>query len=116
MHRCTKVKQETNHGAIYLLINRLTAHIKIMMTVCANGSLDGLGLVHAKLLESVMSILGLAYKRVIFQMLDLKIKKVFEFSHHRHLKHIDHDLAKLIIKKFISRAKNDIINIYLVYK
>jgi hypothetical protein len=63
-----------------------------------------------------MSVLGLTYECVIFQLFDLKIKKVFEFSHHRHLKPIGHDLAKLITKEFISRIKNDIINIYLVHK
>jgi hypothetical protein len=46
----------------------------------------------------------------------LKTKKVFEFSHHRHLKPIGHDLAKLITKGFISKTKNDIINIYLEHK
>jgi hypothetical protein len=63
-----------------------------------------------------MSVLCLAYERVIFQLFDLKTKKVFEFSHHTHLKPIDHDLGKLITKGFISRTKNDIINIYLVHK
>jgi hypothetical protein len=45
-----------------------------------------------------MSVLGLAYERVIFQLLDLKTKKVFEFSHHSHLKPIGQDLAKLFTK------------------
>jgi hypothetical protein len=36
---------------IYILINRLTTHVKIKMTICAHGSLDGLSLVHAKLLD-----------------------------------------------------------------
>jgi hypothetical protein len=49
--RCTKVKQRTNHGAVYLLINQLIAHVKIKMTIYAHGSLDGLNLVPAKLLE-----------------------------------------------------------------
>jgi hypothetical protein len=33
------------------LVNRLTTHIKIKMTVCAHGSLDRFGIVHTKLLE-----------------------------------------------------------------
>jgi hypothetical protein len=49
-------------------------------------------------------------------LLDLKTKKVFEFSHHRHFKPIGHDLDKLITKGFISRTKNDIINVNLAYK
>jgi hypothetical protein len=63
-----------------------------------------------------MSVLGLAYLRSIFYLSDLKTKKVFEFYHHRHLKPIGHDFAKLITKRFISRTKNDIINIYLAHK
>jgi hypothetical protein len=52
-----------------------------------------------------MSVLGLANKCVIFQLFDLKTKKVFKCSHHRHLKPIDHDLAKLITKGFIVEPK-----------
>jgi hypothetical protein len=44
------------------------------------------------------------------------LMNVLEFSHNRHLKPIGHDLAKLFTKRGISRAKNDIINIYLAYK
>jgi myosin-crossreactive antigen len=63
-----------------------------------------------------MSILGLAYECPILQLFDFKTKKVFEFFHHRHLKPIGHDIAKLITKGFISRIKNDVINTYLAYK
>jgi hypothetical protein len=45
-----------------------------------------------------MSVPRLAYERAIFQLLDLKTKKVLEFSHHRHFKPIGHDLAKLFTK------------------
>jgi hypothetical protein len=34
----------------------------IKMSICAHGSLDGFQLLHAKLLENIMSILGLAKK------------------------------------------------------
>jgi hypothetical protein len=50
-------------------------------------------------------ILGLAYERTIFQFLDLKTKKEFEFFHHRHLKPIDHDLAELIKKYLLAESK-----------
>jgi hypothetical protein len=63
-----------------------------------------------------MCILGLAYKCAIFQLLDSKTKKEFEFSHYRHLKPINNDLAKLITKRFVSRTKDYVINIYLAYK
>jgi hypothetical protein len=51
--RCTKVKQE------------------------AHESLDGFCLIHAKLLENILSILGLPKKSPIFKLLDLKSKKEF---------------------------------------
>jgi hypothetical protein len=63
-----------------------------------------------------MSVLDLAYEHVIFQLLDLKTKKEVELSHHRHLKPISHDLAKLITKGLISRTKDNVININLAYK
>jgi hypothetical protein len=42
---------------IYLLINRCTAQIKIKMSISPHGSLNGLRLVHAKLLKYVTCIL-----------------------------------------------------------
>jgi hypothetical protein len=54
----------------------------IKMFVCAHGSLDGFGLVHAKLLKNIMSILGLAEKGHIFKLLDLKSKKELQLPHH----------------------------------
>jgi hypothetical protein len=97
--RCTKVKQRTNHVAIYLLINRCAAHIKIKMTVSAHGGLNGLCIIHTKLLEYVISVLSLTYKCPIFDLLDLKSKKQREFTHHGHLKSNGHNLVKLITKK-----------------
>jgi hypothetical protein len=74
------------------------------MSICAHRSLDGFHLVHAKLLENIMCILGLAKKGSIFKLLDLKTNEEPQLSHHRHLKPIGHDLAKLIIKRLISRT------------
>jgi hypothetical protein len=42
------------------------------MSIGAHGSLDGLRLVHAKLLECVMCIFGLSNEGLIFKLLDLK--------------------------------------------
>jgi hypothetical protein len=114
--RCTKVKQRSNQGAIYLLINRCAIHIKIKMTIGAHGSLDGFCLIHAKLLTYVMCILCLANEDPIFDLLDLKSKKVCENIHHGHFKHIGHDFAKLITKRFVSIIKDNVINICLAYK
>jgi hypothetical protein len=63
-----------------------------------------------------MCILDLAYECAIFHLLDLKTKKEFEFSHHRHFKPIGHDLAKFLTKRFVSRTKDYIIHIDLAYK
>jgi hypothetical protein len=86
------------------------------MIISAHESLDGFCIVHAKLLENIMSILGLANQSTIFNLLNLKAKKEYEFTHHRHFKPFYHDLAKLITKGFISRPKDNIININLTYK
>jgi hypothetical protein len=63
-----------------------------------------------------MSVLDLAYERAIFQLVDLKTKKEVDLSHHRHLKSIGHDLAKLITKGLISKIKDNVINVNLSYK
>jgi hypothetical protein len=86
------------------------------MTISAHGSLDWLCIVHAKLLEYVMSIFCLVNESPIFDLLDLKSKKECEKSHHGHFEPIGHDFAKLFTKGFVSRTKDNIINVYLVYK
>jgi hypothetical protein len=86
------------------------------MIISAHGSLDGLFLIHAKLLEYVTYILYLANKSFLFGLLDLKSKKECENQHHVHFKSICHDFAKLITKESVSRIKYNIININLAYK
>jgi hypothetical protein len=49
-------------------------------------------------------------------LLDLKPKEELQFTHHRHLKSLGHDPTKFFTKFFISRAKDNIINIDLAYK
>jgi hypothetical protein len=90
--------------------------IKIKMSISAHESLDGLCIVHAKLLEYVMCVLYLTNESPFFYLLDLKSKKECENSHHGHFKFISHNFAKLITKGFFSRTKDNIINIYLAYK
>jgi hypothetical protein len=41
--RCTKVKEGSYHGAIYLLIHILSSLIKVKMSIGWHGVLDGLG-------------------------------------------------------------------------
>jgi hypothetical protein len=84
------------------------------MSICAHGSLDGFCLVHTKLLDDVMCILGLANEAPIFRLLHLKSKKESKVPHHRHLEPIGHDLTKLITKRLISRTKYYVIDITLV--
>jgi hypothetical protein len=86
------------------------------MTISVHGSLDGFCIVHAKLLEYAKCVLDLANESPIFSLLDLKLKKEYKNSHHGHFKSISHNFAKLIIKGFISRNKDNIIDIYLAYK
>jgi hypothetical protein len=95
------------------LINRCATQIKIKMIISAYGSLDRFCLVHVKLLEYVTSILHLANEGPLISLLDLKSKKECENSHHEHFKPIDYDFAKLITKEFVSRTKDNIINVYL---
>jgi hypothetical protein len=101
---------------IYFLINRCAAQIKIKMSISPHGSLDGLHLVHAKLLEYVTCIHCLANESPLFDLLDLKSKKECENSHHGYFKSIHHNFAKLFTKGFVSRTKDNIINVYLAYK
>jgi hypothetical protein len=49
-------------------------------------------------------------------LLDLKSKKECENPHHGHFKPIGNDLAKLITKGFVSRTKDNITDVYLLYK
>jgi hypothetical protein len=77
---------------------------------------DGLGMVHVKLLEHIISVLGLTYECAILELLDLKTEKELQLAHHRHLKSFGHDPTKLINPRLISRPKYDAINIYLTYK
>jgi hypothetical protein len=83
------------------------------MCICAHVSLDGLYLVHGKLLKSIICILGLAKKGPIFKLLDLKFKQELQLLYHRHLKSISHDLTKLITKRLVSRTKYYVIDINL---
>jgi hypothetical protein len=77
---------------------------------------DGLSIVHVKLLEHIVGVLGLTYECTILELLDLKTEKELQLAHHRHLKSFGHDPTKLINPNLISRSKYDIINIYLTYK
>ena len=67
-------------------------------------------------LEHVLSVLGLVDEGAFLCLLDLKAKEVLQLTHHRHLKHVRHQLSKLLIKIFVSRTKDNVINIELTYE
>jgi hypothetical protein len=79
-------------------------------------SLDGLCLVHVKLLKHITCALGLTYKRPFICLFDLKSKKELELTHHGHFKPLLHDPTKLFTKSFISTTKYYVIDIYLAHK
>src|SRR6185312_17541820 len=114
--RCTKVKQRSNHGAIYLLIHRFSIFIKIEMSIHGHRCLDWFSIGHVKLLEHITCILGLTYESSFLQLLDLKTKEELQFTHHGHLKSLGHDPTKLFTKLFISRTKDNVININLTHE
>jgi hypothetical protein len=86
------------------------------MSISAHENLDGLCIIHVKLIEYVTCVLCLTNERSFFVLLDLKSNKEYENSHHEHFKSIGHDFVKLITNRFVSRTKDNIINIYLAYK
>ena len=96
--RCTKVKEGSNHGAIYLLIDVLSSLIMVKMSIGWHRCLDGLVFVHVKLLQHFVGVLGLTYERAILELLDLKSKKELQLTHHGHLKSLCHDLTKFLTK------------------
>jgi hypothetical protein len=63
-----------------------------------------------------MGILHLANKSLFLQLLDLKIEKELQFTHHRHLKSLGHDPTKLLTKIMVSTTKYYVIEIYLAHK
>jgi hypothetical protein len=55
------------------------------MPIYANGSLDGLGILHPKFLEYVLSVFRLDDECALLELLDLKSKEIFQLPHHGHL-------------------------------
>ena len=66
--------------------------------------------------EHVLGVLGLVDEGAFPRLLDLKAKKVLQLTHHGHLKPFSHQLSKLLIEQFVSRAKYNIIDIELTYE
>jgi hypothetical protein len=54
------------------LIYGFTSRVEVEMPICSHGCLDGIGILHSKLVEYVLNILGLAYEGAFLELLDLK--------------------------------------------
>src|SRR3954462_5680956 len=57
--RCTKVRQGSNHGAIYLLIHRFTIGINVMLALGRHWCGSRLDITYLESLEHVLSVFGL---------------------------------------------------------
>jgi hypothetical protein len=67
------------------------------MPICSHRSLDGLSILHSKLLENVLSVLCLVDEVALLELLDLESKEILELPHHGHLKFVYHNSTKLFI-------------------
>jgi hypothetical protein len=65
------------------------------MPICSHRSLDGLGILHSKLLENVLSVLYLDDEGALLELLDLESKEILQLPHHGHLKFLYHYSTKL---------------------
>jgi hypothetical protein len=83
------------------------------MSIGWHWCLHGLGIVHIKLLQHVIGVLGLTYECPFLELLDLKAEKESQLAYHGHLKPLSHDPTKLLTKGLISTTKYNVIDIYL---
>jgi hypothetical protein len=78
--------------------------------------LRGLGVLHPKPLENILSVLCLGEEGAVLELLHLKLKEVGQLAHHRHLKLLSHHPAKLLTRLLISRTKYYVIDINLAHE
>jgi hypothetical protein len=86
------------------------------MPVSSHWCLRGLGILHPKPLEKILSVLCLGEEGVVLELLHLDPKEVGQLSHHRHLEFLCHHPAKLFTRLLISRTKYYVIDINLAHK
>jgi hypothetical protein len=65
------------------------------MPIRSHGSLDGFGILHSKLLEYILNVLGLTDEGAFLELLDLESKEILQLPHHGHLKFLYHNPTKL---------------------
>jgi hypothetical protein len=86
------------------------------MPVGSHRCLRGLGVLHPKSLEKILSVLHLGDESVVLELLHLEPKEVGQLAHHRHLELLCHHPAKLLTRFLISRTKYYVIDINLANK
>jgi hypothetical protein len=90
--------------------------VEVEMPVSSHRCLCGLGVLHPKPLEKVLSVLRLGDESAILELLHLESKEVDQLAHHRHLELLHHHPAKLLTRLLISRTKYYDIDINLTNK
>jgi hypothetical protein len=65
------------------------------MLIGSHECLDGFVILHPKLLNYILNVLGLADEGALLKLLDLKSKEILQLPHHRHLEFLYHDPTKL---------------------
>jgi hypothetical protein len=86
------------------------------MPISYHQCLCGLGILHPKPLEKILSVLCLGEEGDVLELLHLKPKEVGQLAHHRHLKLLSHHSAELLTRLLVSRTKYYVININLAHK
>src|SRR5688572_15547496 len=86
------------------------------MSVGSHRCLRGLGVLHPKPLEKILSVLRLGDEGAVLELLHLKPKEVVQLAHHGHLNFLCHHPTKLLIRLLISRTKYYVIDINLAHK
>jgi hypothetical protein len=98
------------------LINGLTSFVEVRMPVSSHQCLRGLGVLHPKPFEKILSVLRLGDEGAVLELLHLESKEVGQRAHHRHLELLHHHPAKLLTRLLVSRTKYYVININLANK
>jgi hypothetical protein len=86
------------------------------MSVDSHQCLRGLGVLHPKPPEKILSVLHLGDEGAVLELIHLEPKEFVQLAHHRHLKLLSHDPAKLLTRLLVSRTKYYVININLSHK
>jgi hypothetical protein len=68
------------------------------MPIGSHGSLDGVDILHPKLLDYALNVLSLADEGTFLELLDLESKKILQLPHHRHLEFRYHNPTKLFTR------------------